>query len=228
MSRIGITIAGHPGSGSTTLGKGIARTLGWPKPYYSGGVVRWLAEKMEKEGREAFLEKSDPDIIREITDALKSGEVPERPRISEEYRTFPARLDYLVDTIQAKLMEELSNGVHEGRVAWFFAKKLHREGRALDKTFLHILCRVHPSVGAERQLRRPENIGKSVAQVRSETKKRLRWERQRYLDLYGINNPLHPKHFDVLIDTSFLTEEEALSKVIEYIGARVSHALLLK
>lgn len=221
MPRTGITLTGLAGSGSTTLGRNVAKAFKWPKPYYAGGVVRWLAERMEKEGRDLFLAKSDDEIIREITDALKSGEVPERPSIADDYRTFPPRLDRLVDEIQLKLLEELDCGVHEGRVAWFFSKKLHRDGRALDKTFLHVFCTVDPGVGAERQLRRPENRGKNAEQVRRETQARLHWERERYRDLYGIENHLDPANFDIIIDTTILTEEAALMRAIEEIVSRL-------
>jgi cytidylate kinase len=218
--RLGITITGFAGSGSTTLGRKIADVLSWPRPFYAGGIVRFLADKMEKTGRALFLARSDEEIVRDITEALKSGEVPARPNIADEYRTFPSRLDLLVDEIQIKLLEELDCGIHEGRVAWFLANKLQREGRAIDKKFFHILCTVHPDIGAERQLLRPENAGKSKELLIIETSERLRLERERYYKLYQIKNHLDPSNFDVIIDTTCLTQEECLDRSLEKILAR--------
>lgn len=220
MARIGILVTGYPGSGSTTLGKNIARELGWPLPYYSGGIVRWLAEKIEKQGRETFLSKTDEEIVLEISIALKSGEIPNRPSIAEEYKTFPPRLDLLVDSIQEKLIEDLDRGVHEGRLAWFFAKKLREEGRAADKLLISICCVVDPLVGAERQGKRPENSGKTIRQIFQETEERLSHERKRYFELYGITGHLARTNFDIVIDTTDLLQEGACALAFHEIDGR--------
>ena len=220
MARVGILVTGYPGSGSTTLGKNIARELGWPLPYYSGGVVRWLAEKIEKLGRKNFLAKTDEQITQDIVAALKSGEIPNRPSIAEEYRTFPPRLDLLVDSIQEKLIEELDCGVHEGRLAWFFAKKIRKEERASDKIFISICCVVDPVVGAERQCKRPENARKTIPLVLQETSERLSHEQRRYFELYGIIDHLALTNFDIVIDTTDLLPKEVCARAFHELDHR--------
>ncbi len=226
MLRVGLIVTGFSGSGSTTLSRRLAEHLSWHKPYYAGGVARWLAERMEKCGRDLFLAKPEEEIIREITDAFKSGEVPDRPNISEDYRSFPPRLDRLIDDIQSRLLEELDRGVHEGRLAAHLAKKLRRTRRINNKVIVSILCFVESRTGAKRQLERQENVGKNIEQVMRETAERLQLERERYRELYGIEDHLARKHFDILIDTTFRDADKVLKTALEEIG-RMRPGLLL-
>lgn len=213
MQRIGITITGFPGSGSTTLGNSIAEKLGWPRPFYSGGVVRWLIGEIERRGREALLKMSSVEIL----DAMERGKIELQPELFKKYHVFPKEFDQMVDAVQKELLAEKQVGVHEGRTAWFFAKTLHSEGRAPDKRFINILCTVQPEIGALRLLMRPEykNTAKTAAEIVMESAGRVKIERERYKELYDIEDHLNHSHFDIVIDTTNLTQDEACSFALQ-------------
>lgn len=208
MRRIGITMTGYPGSGSTTLANGVARALGWHAPYYAGGIVRWLIGEIDKKGLAEIQKMS----ATEIADAFRAGANSPRLDIARRYASFLPELDRLVDGVQQEFIEHEERGVHEGRIAWFFARRLRYRGRAADKGFFHICCTVDPRVGAERVWGRDENpgCGATVSQIFEESAARLATERERYRGLYGIGDHLDPANFDLLIDTTARTKEEAL------------------
>ncbi|QQG45720.1 MAG: hypothetical protein HYW89_02270 [Candidatus Sungiibacteriota bacterium] len=213
MQRLGITVTGFPGSGSTTFGKKLAKKLNWPPPYYSGGVIRWLTAKIEEVGREMVLAMPP----QEVTRAMESGLINPQPRLTQAYAEFPPELDRLVDWVQMEFLEKKDCGVHEGRIAWFLAKKLHEEGRALDKIFINICCVVDPQVGALRQLERAENSGKTTESILEDTEKRVLVEQGRYDGLYGLKNHLAPDNFDVVIDTTELDALGVLWRALQLI-----------
>lgn len=223
MPRLGIALTGFPGSGSTTLGKNIARALNLPPPYYAGGVVRWLCGEIAVRGIGAVINAS-PD---EILQAIECGKISERKDIAIEYSEFPEELDRLVDEVQYKLLEEKEAGVHEGRITPHLAHRLKQEGRAGDKIFIKICCTVDPREGAKRQRKRKENHGKDIALIIEETIRRLCVEQERYRLLYNIKDPLHERHFDIVINTTALSEEEttlqALRKIEELHPGLLAH-----
>jgi len=124
------------------------------------------------------------------------------------------KLEQSVDERQAKLMREKDNLVVQGRVAWFFAK-------GSLSTVFNIFLAVDPIIGAERTAHRPENTGRAVAEVKRANADRTRVEVERYRNLYGIDNVLDAGHYDYVLDTSHLTEDEALAKIIEKIKERI-------
>lgn len=210
MQRIGITVTGFPGSGSTTLGKNLASTLQWPPPYYSGGVVRWLTGEIERRGIDAVRQVSAAEVYA----AMDSGKISLQPNIANAYKEFPTELDILVDQVQKQFLEEKQVGIHEGRVAAHLAAALDHEGRLPEKIFIKILCEVAPEIGAGRLQNREENMRRSVVQLMHETELRLLWERERYWSLYKISDHLSREHFDVIIDTSHYSPEEVLMEAL--------------
>lgn len=211
MQRLAIIVTGFPGSGSTTLGKNIAKHLGWPPPYYSGGIVRWLTSEIEKFGKDAVLKMSTADIVA----AMEEGKIVAQPNLTESYKNFPKELDLLVDGVQARFLEKKEYGVHEGRITWFLAQRLKCENKALDKIFVSICCVVDPIIGAKRLSGREEHRGKPWHEIYDDAKRRVKIERQRYKELYRIENHLDPKNFDVIVDTSHF-DEEGVYKVALY------------
>lgn len=205
MRRVGIVITGYPGSGSTSLCQNLASEFGQPRHYYAGGAIRWLTRLIEDEGESAVLERIS---IKDIRRAIETGDIPLQPNISQAYRDFPPELDKRLDEAQEELLWEKDFGVHEGRIAPYLVRRLRREERALDKVFFKILCTVEERVGAKRQGHRQENQGKSVEQIVQETRDRLRWERERYRRLYGIEDHLDLPHFDLIVNTTLLSEAE--------------------
>jgi cytidylate kinase len=124
------------------------------------------------------------------------------------------KLEQSVDERQAKLMREKDNLVIQGRVAWFFAK-------GSFFTVFNIFLAVDPSVGAERSSQRPENAGRPIAEIKRANAARTRVEVERYRNLYSIDNFLDPGHYDYVLDTSHLTEDAVLAKIVEKIKERI-------
>lgn len=217
--RVAIVINGTPGSGSTTLAKNIARSFGWPAPYYAGGVIRWLAVYWETHGED--ITKLNPgDILR----VMEDGAIPDAPRIHELYKTFPAELDQMVDEIQEELLRTKSVGVHEGRLAPYLSMKIEKDGSAPDKTFVRIATVVEPREGARRQLLRSENNGKTIDAVITETALRIAEEKKRYQALYGVEDYMSPEYFDRVIDTTEIPADETLAAAISVIRTKCPEA----
>jgi predicted cytidylate kinase len=122
-------------------------------------------------------------------------------------------IDHEVDERQAKMMREQDNLVVQGRIAWYFAQS------SPFKVF-NMLLTVNPMIGAARSGERKENAGKSVDEMVIATTERGKVERERYKMLYGIEDHSDPSHYDYVLDTSDLTEEEVYAKVIEQIAKR--------
>lgn len=116
-------------------------------------------------------------------------------------------LERSVDERQAKLMREKDNQVVQGRVAFHFAKQS-------PFRVVNVFLGVCPEVGAERMKSRPAYGGKTLEEIAAITARRVGLERERYRALYGIENHLDPKHYDLVLDTSSLTENEAYMGVL--------------
>jgi cytidylate kinase len=119
-----------------------------------------------------------------------------------------------VDQRQAAMMREQDNLIVQGRIAWYFAKS------SPFKVF-NILLNVDPSTGAHRSGERKENIGRSVDEMAIVTAEREKMERERYKILYGIEDHLDPANYNLVIDTSTLSEQEVFQKALDAIQARL-------
>ncbi len=124
------------------------------------------------------------------------------------------KLEREIDERQAKLMREKDDLIVQGRIAWYFAKLSPFQ-------VFNILLIVDPMVGAERAAQRPESKGKAVREVARANIFRETTERERYKMLYDIQNHLDPKHYDFMLDTTKLTEDEVFKKVISKIRERL-------
>jgi cytidylate kinase len=107
-------------------------------------------------------------------------------------------------------MRERNNLIIQGRVAWYFAKQ---------STFpiLNILLTVAPEIGAQRSGEKKENVGKTIDEMAAADAAREKMERGRYKMLYGIENHLDPAHYDFVLDTTSLSEQEVFEKVVSAI-----------
>lgn len=116
-------------------------------------------------------------------------------------------LERSIDERQRKSMQERDNVIVQGRLAWFFAK-------GSPFKVLNVFLAVEPQIGVERLAKKPENAGKSVAEVEHGAEQRRGDELQRYKNLYGVDNFLDPAHYDLLIDTSHVNQIEVAMKII--------------
>ena len=119
------------------------------------------------------------------------------------------RLERSIDDLQAKLFREKDNLVAQGRIAWHFAAQ--SPFRAVN-----VFLAVNPEIGAERISDRPEYIGKNNAEIVRLIAARETEERMRYKNLYGIEDHLDPKHYNLLVDTTHLTPDEVTAAILEH------------
>jgi cytidylate kinase len=120
-------------------------------------------------------------------------------------------LERRIDERQEKLMREKDNLVVQGRIAWFFA-------RSSPFKVFNIFLTVEPQVGAERTLKRSENSGTTAEALLTANAKRFATEQKRYRALYNIEDFTDPSHYNLVFDTTHLTEQEALKKVLSAIS----------
>jgi predicted cytidylate kinase len=126
-----------------------------------------------------------------------------------ELKNDPA-IEQVVDKHQATMMREHGNLIVQGRVAWYFAKQ---------STFpvLNILLTVAPATGAQRSAIKKENVDKTTDEMVVTDAGREKMERERYAMLYGVKDHLDTAHYDFVLDTTSLTEQEVFDKVISAI-----------
>jgi len=124
----------------------------------------------------------------------------------EQLKDDPA-IEQAVDKRQADMMYEKDNLIVQGRIAWYFAQQSPFQ-------VLNVLLTVEPATGAKRSGERKENVGVSTDEMMIATGEREKTERERYAMLYGIKNHLDPSHYNLVIDTTSLTEQEVFEKVL--------------
>jgi len=124
-------------------------------------------------------------------------------------------IEQSVDQRQAMMMQEHDHLIVQGRVAWYFAK------RSLFKIF-NILLTVDPATGAARSGEKKENISKTTDEMIIATASREKMERERYAMLYGIDNHLDPMHYDFILDTTSMNEQEVFEKVLEVVHEKLA------
>jgi predicted cytidylate kinase len=115
-------------------------------------------------------------------------------------------VEQAVDQRQATMMREHDDLIVQGRVAWYFAKS------SPFKIF-NILLTVDPVTGVARVGEKKENIDRTTDEVAIATADREKMERERYAMLYGIENHLDPAHYDFILDTTPLSEQEVFEGV---------------
>ncbi len=120
-----------------------------------------------------------------------------------------------VDRRQAMAMRDRDNLIVQGRIAWYFAK-------SSPFPVFNVLLTVDPAIGAARTGERKENADKPIEDMVAATAQREKTERERYAMLYGIQDHLDRTHYDFVLDTTDLAEQEVLQKVLTAVKARAS------
>jgi len=177
-----ITLSGQAGAGKTTVGRMLAKKLGYN--YYDIGTLRKMAAK-------------------------------ERGMTIEDYNIYGLthhETDTDADAETIKLSKTENNFVIQGRLAYNFIPKS-----------LKVYLIVDPNIAALRLSKdndNPERNSKSK-QASFETIRRLCIERDtgdilRYKKIYGIDDFTDKKHYDLIIDTSNITPEQVVEKVLKH------------
>jgi predicted cytidylate kinase len=110
-----------------------------------------------------------------------------------------------VDDRAVEIMAANDDLVMEGRVVPFLP---------CPHPIFNILLMVSPRVGAERDLARPANAGRSVEEMMRQTEERIATEKKHYKTLYNIDDHFNAKHYDLVIDTSSLSPAQVFEKVM--------------
>jgi len=177
-----ITISGMPGSGKTTVGKLLAKKLGFS--FYSIGDLR---------GQMAMERGLTIDELNELG-------------MKEDWT------DRKVDEYQKELGEKEDNFVVESRLGFYFIPRSFK-----------VFLKVDLKTGAERIFKdqRPDEKKKLNVEETAETiKRRIESDRLRYKKYYGIEDFMSREHFDLVIDTTNLTPEEVVDRIIDELRKR--------
>jgi len=116
------------------------------------------------------------------------------------------------DEYQRKLGKREDDFVMEGRLSFHFIPHSVKVFLAVD-----------PGIGAERVFRnqRPdEERQESVEGVRKMLEERTESDRKRYRKYYGIDC-FDRKHYDIVVDTTRLTKEQVVEKILSFIEKKV-------
>lgn len=121
--------------------------------------------------------------------------------------------DLEVDRFQEKLGKEQDNFIIQGRTSWHFIP-----------SSIKIYLQVDERVGAERILndlkinnqRNEDGKLETVEDVLASQKRRVDSDKLRYQQYYGID-AYDRKNFDLVIDTTNLTEEEVFDRLCQYL-----------
>jgi predicted cytidylate kinase len=114
-------------------------------------------------------------------------------------------IDREIDERSARHAAEGEGFVLDARIGWHFVPLSF-------KVFLDVRPEVAASrVFGARRGTEPENV--DLVATQESIRRRTDSERQRYLDYYGIDY-LDPAHYDLVIDTSDLTPEQVVDRIV--------------
>ncbi len=120
-----------------------------------------------------------------------------------------AGIDREIDQRSARFGEIESDLVIDARLAWHFIP-------AAIKVFLDVSL----DVAAERIFeagRKAERENIDLATTRRNIEERTRSESSRYLDYYGVDY-LDLAHYDLVVDTSHVTVEQIVDRILDYVA----------
>ena len=123
-------------------------------------------------------------------------QLKDRPEIEKE-----------VDNRQIELMTKGDDIIVQGRMAPF-----QPSNPSVQR--INVFIGVSEEEGTWRQLKRKENRHLSYDQMLEMSRERTRQELERYRTLYGVANYLDPTCFDVVIDTTNMTIDEAFEALL--------------
>ncbi|MEK7464503.1 MAG: hypothetical protein AAB617_01865 [Patescibacteria group bacterium] len=189
-----LLLAGDLNAGKSSVRSNLARFLGM-KDFYVGDVFREMARNRGQTLND-FYSSLDPETEKSIDRKWILEKLLLNRRILIEGRIAP-----FVETVAAQLGITLPS--------W-------------EKAIRIKLClTVDEGVGAQRALQRPENAGKTLKQIIEESRVRMNNERKHYLDLYGIIDHTDRTLFDIVIDTTRITQQEVLQEAYYMISELV-------
>lgn len=170
-------------------------------------VAKILARKL------GLKHYSTGDFMREIAKE-RNLSLEDLGKIAESDRS----IDQALDQRQIKLGKEEDDFIIDGRLSFHFIPNS-----------IKIFLDAELSTRAQRILRdiqikrlRKEETAKSLRETIENIKKREESEIKRYQKYYGIN-PYEKKHYDLVVDTTSISAEEAVEKIGEFIKKKSLH-----
>ncbi len=165
-------------------------------------VAKLLAKKL------GFKHYSAGDFMRAMAIERKIS-LEELTKIALKDRS----IDDEIDRRTVELVEKEDNFVIDSRLGWKFIPGA-----------VKILLTINPDVAAKRifEMRRPEekeNV--TLEKTKENTKNRLKAEIERYSKLYNVDYT-DPKNHDFAVDTSSLTPDEIVAKIMEFLDKKES------
>ncbi len=187
-----ITISGNPGSGKSTIAKLVVQKLRYER-VYAGGIMRDTA-------------KEQGLTLEQFMSYLSTN-----PKVEQE-------IDYKVRDIAYALERTQKNILVEGRVQYH-----------LIPNSIKIYIKVDAKEGAHRILKdlqdtqtsqqRNQQTASTIEEVIKLNEQREETDAQRYQKLYGIDHRIETQ-YDLVIDTTNITAQQAANKLITYIENR--------
>ncbi len=126
--------------------------------------------------------------------------------------------DTVVDEYQEKMGRERDNLVIDGKTSWYFIP--HSVKVFLTADYKTCARRI---MGDDRKVEQFKSIDEAVASI----KNRMASDNKRYMKYYGIEDAYDHSHYDLIIDTSHLTIDEVVQKVLDFVtvsGKKREHA----
>ncbi len=117
--------------------------------------------------------------------------------------------DKIADYFQKKLNSVSGGFVFDGRLSWHFIPKSIKIFFVVDETLM-----AKRISGDNRKSEKRKN---SVSEIIKYTKKRRESDIKRYKKIYGIENYLDAKNYDIVIDTSGLEIKDVFKKTVREI-----------
>jgi predicted cytidylate kinase len=164
-------------------------------------VGKFIAKKL------GLKHYSTGDFMREIAKE-RNISLEELGEIAEEDRS----IDVALDKRQITLGKKEDNFVIDGRLSFHFIPKAVKI--FLDADLKIRAQRIWKDI-KDKGLRKDEQAG-SVNEVMEKIKIRNESEKKRYQKYYKLN-PHNKKHYDLVVDTSKITAEEAADKIVRFI-----------
>lgn len=177
-----ITIGGLSGTGTSTIGRMLAKKLDYK--FESGGNI---ARQMASE-KGMTIEEYDKYLL-DIGDTSS---------------------DFYRDNMQKEFGKNNDNFVLESRLGWF---------NVPDSKKIKLIC--EDGVRFERTSKKdPERIGTVVEdfdQTKRKSLEREKVHRDRIFKNYGIEDLNDDKHFDFIVDTTSLNQDQVLEKILIFL-----------
>lgn len=214
-----ITISGYPGAGKSTNGKMLASSLGYD--FFSAGHFRREAAK------ELGIDIDTLNLLENLRTKINgqpSKEILGQLGLEKKYHKALFKLleygdtDSLVDEKQKKLAETKDLIVIDGRLAYMHFP---------DAFKVFFYC--EPKIAASRVFKDKRDTEKpfaSESEVLVRITSSMQSDRQRYIAKYGTIGDCYsysPERFDLYIDTTNLTTEKVIFKIMEGYAKALEH-----